>query len=581
MTASPTVPAPEAPASPASAPDRRRAPAGRTDGRVPAAVWALCALFGVLLATSSVAAPLVLAPDEFVHADLALRLADDPHYPEYDGRRVAVAIKRVAVPYFGDDARDPDKPAAEASPRGDRLNINALGGSIDDVDGGFNQQPQHPPLYYQSMALFVRAERTVLPGTDPPALVTEVALLRLVNAALVVLLPLAAWATAHRLGADRRTAVTAAALVLLVPQLTHIGSAINNDNLLTALASVLAVLLAGVVRGDRRARTAALVAVVTGLALLTKAFAVLLVPWIAVAYLVAAHRRARARVPSAADARAGTTTTGRAADEPTWVGFDRRTVVVGAAAGLGAVLVSSWWWIGNRVRTGSFAPSLEGQLVPTQSGFTPDPGFFARRFGAFFTERFWGWFGLYSARMPLWVIGLATAALVAVAVVGLVRPARGLRRADLVVGLVPVACLGGFVAQHAWSLYARSGQTPFIQGRYLFAVVVPLVVVAAAGLVRLTGRAAVVVAVAVGLALHAVGFATMLDGFWGAPGEGVRGELEALVAWSAWPGRALAVGAVLAGLVAIAALVVVGRELRHPGLVDLRREGSRRAQGDQ
>ena len=452
-------------------------------------MWALCALFGVLLATSSVVAPLFLAPDEFVHADLALRLADDAHYPEHDGRQTAAAVKRVAIPYFGETPRRPDKDAADAPPKAGRLDIDSLGGSGDDPTGSFNQQPQHPPLYYQLLGAVLRVERVLVPGAGPPALVTEVAVLRLVNAAMVVLLPLAAWATAHRLGARRATAVTAAALVLTVPQLSHIGSTINNDNLLTALASALAVLLAGVVRGDRRARTAALVAVVAGLALLTKAFAFLLLPWIAVAYLVAARRRARP--------------------------LDVRTVATGVAAGIGALVVGGWWWVGNRLRTGSFAPSLEQELIPSTPGFAPDAGFFVRRFGAFFTERFWGWFGLFSARMPLVAIGAATAVLVALVVVGLAVPAPRLRRPDLVVVLVPVAGVGAFVVQHAWSIYARSGQTPFIQGRYLFAVIVPLLVVAAAGLGRLAGRWAPGVALAAAITLQVVGFATMLDQFWG------------------------------------------------------------------
>ncbi|MGI8938816.1 MAG: DUF2142 domain-containing protein [Iamia sp.] len=511
----------------------------------------------MLLAVSSVAAPLFFAPDEFVHADLAIRLADDPHYPEHDGRRTSAAVKRVAIPYFGDDTRNPDMAAADAPPKAGRKDIRALGGSGDDPGGSFNQQPQHPPLYYQSLGLVLRVERMVHPGADPPALVTEVGLLRLVNAALLVLLPLAAWATAHRLGAARRTAITAAALVLIVPQLTHIGSTINNDNLLTALASALAVLLAGVVCGNRSARTAALVAVVTGLALLTKAFALLLLPWIAVAYLVAARRRATRTRPADAPAPASPVERARAA-------LDWPTVAVGVASGAGAALISGWWWVGNLIRTGSLAPSLEDQLVPTLPGFSPDTEFFALRFGAFFTERFWGWFGLFSARMPLWMIGLATAALVLVVVVGLTRPPVGLKRSDLWIQLVPVVGVGAFVVQHAWSIYARSGQTPFIQGRYLFAVIVPLLVVAAAGLSRIARRWSAVVAVAVGLALHAIGFATMLDGFWGAPGDGRRGEVRALVAWSAWPGESLGVGAVLGVVVGTAAIGVLALDLwRH------------------
>lgn len=508
------------------------APAPRR-GPVPAAVWAVTALFGVLLVVSSVAAPLFHAPDEFVHADLALALVDDQHYPSYDGRRVSASVKRVAIPYFGPDARNPDKSANAAPSKDGRLDVNALGGTEGDPGGLYNQQPQHPPLYYQSLALFLRAERKVLPGTSPPALVTEIAVLRLLNAALVLPLPLAAWAVATRLGGDRRVGTTAAALMLAVPQLSHIGSTINNDNLLTMLAAALAVLLAGVVRGDRSWRTAALIALVTGLALLTKAFALLLLPGIAVAYLVAARRAGR-----------------------WWPTLARAT-----AAGAGAAVISGWWWIGNQVRTGSFAPNLDSVLVGEQPGFDPDIGFFLARFGAFFPSRFWGWFGLYSARVPLWIVGLATAALIGLVVLGMVAPVDRLRRSDLVVGLVPVGCFAVFVGQHAWSLYAMSGRTPFIQGRYLFPTLVPVMVVAAAGLVRVARRAAAAVAVVVGLLLHLVGFATMLDGFWGAPTDGVVDELRALVAWSAWPGETLAVGAALGAVVVAGALAIIGLDL--------------------
>jgi hypothetical protein len=38
-----------------------------------------------------------------------------------------------------------------------------------------------------------------------------------------------------------------------------------------------------------------------------------------------------------------------------------------------------------------------------------------------------------------------------------------------------------------------------------------------------------------------------LQGWWGGPGLGPRGQIEALVAWSAWPGELLALLAVAAG----------------------------------
>src|SRR5690606_33542343 len=116
--------------------------------------------------------------------------------------------------------------------------------------------------------------------------------------------------------------------------------------------------------------------------------ALLLLPWIAVAYLVAARRAARRG------------------------GRPLPVVATGALTAVVVALLSGWWFLGNRRRTGSLSPTLEETLIPDDPGFSPDAWWYAKRFVAFFVERFWGWFGLYSARMPVWVIGAATLALV-------------------------------------------------------------------------------------------------------------------------------------------------------------------------
>ena len=113
--------------------------------------------------------------------------------------------------------------------------------------------------------------------------------------------------------------------------------------------------------------------------------------------------------------------------------------------------------------------------------------------------------------------------------------------------LLPVVVLVAVVASHAWSLYVRAGTKPFIQGRYLFSALVGIAVVMAVGVWRLAGRWAPVVMLAwVGLmqgdAAHRI-----ISGYWGAPGRGLRGELRAMVAWSAWPGPLSAIGAILSG----------------------------------
>src|SRR4029450_778593 len=149
--------------------------------------------------------------------------------------------------------------------------------------GPANQMPQHPPMYYWTIGTALRVERDLSPDSRPP-LDREGNIVRLMNGAVALPVPLLPWVAAHRLGASATVAVAAAIVPLAVPQLLHIGASINNDNLLILLSGGVAVLVADVLRGDRRPTRAALMGTIAGLALLTKSFALVLLPWIALAY---------------------------------------------------------------------------------------------------------------------------------------------------------------------------------------------------------------------------------------------------------------------------------------------------------
>ena len=95
-------------------------------------------------------------------------------------------------------------PADEAPDKGSRPAWDDEGG--DRPVGGLNQMPQHPPLYYQAMATVLRAERAV--GGGPASTDRELALLRLVNAALLAPLPLLAWWAARRFRHSRSSKST-------------------------------------------------------------------------------------------------------------------------------------------------------------------------------------------------------------------------------------------------------------------------------------------------------------------------------------------------------------------------------------
>ena len=497
-------------------------------------MWLATLLLALVGALWTVAQPQYRAPDEAAHVDLVLHLAEGHPYPSFDGRRFGEEIGLdhdrhlidLAIPW-------PRFDEADAAPRSVRPDVDDLGGTDPDADARrlgpdgtaragypfvYNQMPQHPPLYYEAMATVLRVERWLLPGDDLPPLDREIALLRLVNVALLVPLPLLAWAIVRRLGGDERAGTVAALLPLCVPQLTHVGAAVNNDNLFALLGAGLAVMLAGVARGRRSRVTDVGVGVLLGLALLTKAFAVMFVPWVVLAYAVG-WRTVRGRRP----------------------------VVGVAVAGLVAAAVGGWWWVANWVREGEPAPTTESLTRTTADrpdGFSPDPLSYAWTFAGRIVSRTWAWIGFGTPKfdLPVALVVVATGAFL-VASVAALRHARptlrvdgGLRRIDVVLAWLPVLLMVAFVYRRAWGLFETTGRFAFVQGRYLFGAGAAPAAVAAIGAVRLHRRAGVAV---VGLAAVLQGWvlADVVRGSWS--GDGRLGPVAGMLAWSPWPPAAV------------------------------------------
>lgn len=536
----------------------------RGAGQVPRAVIAATCVCGLLLALWSTALPLGDAPDELAHADLVFHLATGAPYPKYDGRKIGAALQQLCLDTTASIRACPRpteratatsiRPHTEANApaKSSYLDFEAEGG--DGEVGSANQMLQHPPLYYWAMSRIVRIERSVLPGSGLPPLAREFALVRLANVLLVAPLPLLAWWACRRLGLADSIGIVASLVPLAVPQLLHIGSTMNNDNLLTLLVAILTVLLAGVLRGDVSRRTAVAVGAVTGLALLTKAFALVLPIPIAAAYAVA-----------------------------WWRNRQRREPIVGLAlAGIVTAAVGGWWYLRNIARGDGIAPSTDEERLNTSlrpAGFHTDAGRWARRFVSMLTERFWGAFGWNGVHISIAVTIAATVVLLGAMAFGLITirrapleeprtwlaQQRAPGRLDLAVLLLPAALFGAFVMSRSWTLYGRTSQFSFIQGRYLFGTIVGIALVAAVGLRRLAGRWAGVAAFAWVAVMQVEGLRRVLSAYWGARGSGPSDQLRALVAWSVWPDRWLVVGALaLAG-----ALVWVMWELaqvsRRPG----------------
>jgi small subunit ribosomal protein S36 len=542
---------PDQPESPHTA--ERTPPAGPPPRRPrpPAAVWLATALFGLVLALWSVVVPHYRAPDEHAHIDLALYLAEGNSYPRYDGRYIGEAMQLDTQRWQIDSMqRWPAFDARDAPARSGRPDVDDLGGLAPDRQAEptnhprpdsprvFNQMPQHPPLYYLGMAAVLGAERLLLPGDGIPSLDREVGLLRLVNVALVLPLPLLAWATARRLGAGDRAAAVAALGPLALPQLAHIGASVNNDNLLTLLGGILAVLVVGVARGRRTWRTDLAVGVVLGLALLTKAFALMYVPWIVVAYGLAWW------------------TTGRP-----------RSAVRGLAlAGLTSAALGAWWWVANLVRYRQLAPTTENltrSVYDRPEGFVADPLAFTWTFVGRLVSRSWAWVGYRNPKfdLPAALVVACTVGVIAVSVVAWRSATRGrsteggVRRWDVTFAWLLTALLWVFIARRAYGLYAVTGHHAFIQGRYLYSAVVPPMAVVAVGLTVALRRWAAPVALAVVVLLQAWMLSDIVRGAWSGPGP--WGPVRGVLAWSPWPAALVVAVTVLAVATAAATAVAL------------------------
>jgi small subunit ribosomal protein S36 len=478
-------------------------------GRAPPVLWGITALFGLLLALWSTFAPLGRAPDEPVHADLVDYISRGGSYPDFDGRRTSTAMIAAFVdhvPGLNDRWLTPES----APPRAGRKTFDQYGGAKSSVYS--NQMPQHPPMYYWTTGSALRVARAVSPDSDPP-LDREWNVIRLMNAAMVLPLPLLTWFAARRLGTSTAVATAAAIVPLAIPQLLHIGASINNDNLLILLSGVVAVLVANVLRGDRRLTRAAILGAIAGLALLTKAFAVVLLPWIALAY-----------------------------GYQVWHERDRWKQSIGCLliAAATMVLVGGWFPARNVWRGDGPFPSTLTSVGGGRTG--QDSIDWSRQFVSNVVQRFWGDFGYFEAPMTQALVIIATVTAAALVVLAftpprrrqpgsLAHPTRG--RLVIFASLFPI--LLGLVAYWAYHQRAFRSPPPFMHGRYLFGAIVPFCVVVAVGLVRVLGRWAPVAMLAAALVMQLDAARVGLRAWWAEPDASVARSLDAMVRWSPWP----------------------------------------------
>ncbi len=516
-------------------------------------VLALKALFGLCFI---LLVPTYRGPDEAQHVDMIKWYQSHPGYADPTEHTpwspAVVTSERLVSP--GGMPRPPQH-TSDAVPRPDRVGFDELGEGPESRTWG-NQMSQHPPLFYAGMAA-ASSLTSLLPG-DAWSWDREVYLYRLLTLLTVVSLPLLAAEAALALGLSRRFTAVAASVTLLVPMSTFIGAVVNNDGLAMLFASVAVVgALAYLNRGGMR--WAVVTAVGCAGAPLSKTTAATAAVW-AVLVVAIAVVRSNGWRPSA---------TGL-----------RHLAVVGVGAAIGFS-----WLIANVVRFADAQPN----------GFTrtPSPGYdasvvdFGRVWVARVASSFWG----QPARrtgitLAPWMITLLTVAAVALCVLAILRG----RRFRMSTSLLALLIVGqvGLMFRTNWTAHLRDGTFPGLQGRYLYALLVPLAALVTVGVSAILGKRfaahAVPVACAIaagGVGLHVfLGWSMLTGGYWADDGRGYGGQLRAVLAWSSLP-----VALTMATLVATALAVAVAGAAALAGLrarsvaqcdaVDLVEAGSR------
>jgi len=492
---------------------------------------ALTAVTFCLSACWALLTPVFHGPDEPEHYDLISSLASNPHYPEYDQRGLDPTVDDLAQAMLnvGGGSRAPHLGAATPPP------ILASADLSDPPTGAVrpasNQMPQHPPLYYESMAAALRTMRLVDPGARAPAIASEVVFLRLLNAAVACTIPAAAMAALRLLSPRRTSGIAAGLACLVVPQFSHISGSINNDNLMNLFAAWSIVALLSILRRGLTVRRAVAAGVLVGLGAMTKAFGLLLVPLLAFVLILAVVR-----------------------------GRDRgRSLRFAALGGMIAAVLGGWFWLSNLLAHGSVSPTTFFDRAPTRpEGSVVDHRAWLDLAVRAIPERFWLSAGRYSVTFPdlLWK-GLTVAG-IALVVSGLVRLVRGGRWIEAGVAVAPFVFTLLYVLEHAHSIYVRTTWTSFLQGRYLFVGIAGLAAVAAAGIPRVSQVWVKRLAPLLVLAVQAAALASAANMFWG-DGDGVRPGVwwRTVNAWSPWSPWIL----VLMGLLAAAATAVLALEI--------------------
>jgi small subunit ribosomal protein S36 len=513
--------------SPAAAPEPPRPL--RLFRTAPKVVWLLVVAHGLLLLSWSVLTPIYHAPDEPVHADAVVRLYDGKGWPKlFDAYLAPDSLSAWAISPFAKPQTPPYRlqnfaqlhlPQAGAIPRAERPPWNQLAETYPLTPPPapvLQQMVQHPPLYYAIEAGVLKA----LPGSDGYRWDVWVAIMRIVSVAMMTALPLFAWAACRALTRSRAAALCAALTPFLIPQLSHIGSSVNNDNAVTLFSSLALVGCACALRGNRSLPNAALIGVSLGLALLSKSSAIVLLPIVLAAYLVGR------KAPEAG-----------VRPEKRWVFRGSPTIKpLAMSYGLGFV-IGGWWPFFQKIRSGHFQPTTVVGVRNPNDPKTVSEGSFLHSLWDYLPVRFWGSPGRYEVSLPFSTTIVASLLVVLLTSYALIRSPGWRARAAVGVMLFSTVALLLLLIETTYSFWQTDGKVHGIQGRYLFPSIVGLAAALGLGVAVLPAKIRRWSPVAF---LAAAGYLQFdmirrcIDTWWRPTHGTLRQAWGSLSAWAAW-----------------------------------------------
>jgi hypothetical protein len=493
-------------------------------GVPPVSVWVAAALLLLSSMIWGALTPATRAPDEVQHLNSIVRLAHGDGWPKPGDARLERAILdvRELSGAVHDGQRTFVAGSVNRTPTGElfdnlpptgvnqRASLATLEHGAPQLSNQMDQMTQHPPGYYAVTAAVFK-----LVGAENWRYDRMLYFLRfLTGLAIAASVPFCIYYATRDLTGRGSTAQAAAFLPLLIPQLGFVGGAVNNDGLTIATASVLAALLVRVMTAGPTTRRLVLVAVAAGAVCWMKGTGLTLLPAIPLALAIAYWRtRGDGGVRG-------------------WIWpFVRNTAWV---LGLTFVL-GGWWWALNLVRYGRIQPAA--YETPAVNGPVLSLGDFANVFQARVSSSFFGDVGLLEAPMPTVFTRTLTFALLAFLVVGLWPHRRWGERAVFVLS---IGLTAGTLFATTYAGHRVTHNLPGLQGRYLFVLLVPLLVLVAVGLDRVLGllrvpsRWLLFTVPVVGVAVTAVGLLLGFRLYYLVDGQSIGRALDVYLGWSAW-----------------------------------------------